>query len=125
LHSSRSRCTNAIRPELPNDATGPYVAPTNRFEIQAEDDSIRLTYDALNSLTWPVFAVEGTVLTRMPDGTYKITHDERDHYPAIAAHTNQPKVLAVWGYDHPRVGATCRSSTGPGVPDGFQLASRG
>jgi hypothetical protein len=78
-------------PELSNDVTGPYIAPTNRFEIDADGDSIRLTYDALNSLTWPVFAVEGTVeLTRTPEGTYAITHDRRDHYPAIGIYQYRP-----------------------------------
>jgi hypothetical protein len=78
-------------PQLSNDVSGPYIAPTNRFEIDADGDTITLTYDALNSMSWPVFAVEGTVeLTRSPDGTYEITHDHRDHYPSIGIYQYVP-----------------------------------
>lgn len=78
-------------PELSNDVTGPYVAPTNRFEVTGDARSIQLEYDALNSMSWPVFAVEGTVeLTHGGDGTYGITQDDRDRYPSFGMYQYRP-----------------------------------
>lgn len=78
-------------PELSNDVSGPYIAPTNRFEVAGDAESIRLRYDALNSMTWPVFAVEGTVeLTGDGEGRYGITEDDRDRYPSIGIYQYRP-----------------------------------
>ena len=55
-------------PELSDEVKGPYIDPTNRFEVTGDEESVRLKYDVLNSMTWPVLAVEGTVeLTRGDD----------------------------------------------------------
>lgn len=71
-------------PELSDEVRGPYIAPTNRYEITGDAQSMRLRYDALNSMTWPIFSVDGDItLTRRPDGTYAITADDRDNYPSI------------------------------------------
>jgi hypothetical protein len=78
-------------PQLSDKINGPYIAPTNRYEVTGDGDSVRLKYDALNSMTWPVFAVEGTVrLTRDDTGTYRVTEDDRDHYPSIGIYQYRP-----------------------------------
>lgn len=78
-------------PELSDPVHGPYIAPTNRYEITGDDQSVTLTYDVLNSMTWPVFSVDGTVtLTRDSRGTYTLTGDDRDTYPSIGIYQYRP-----------------------------------
>jgi hypothetical protein len=68
---------------------GPYDA--NEFDVQTDDETISLTYDALNSITFDGYSVDGTVrLRRRPDGLYQVVHDTRDEYPAISIWQYRP-----------------------------------
>jgi hypothetical protein len=76
-----------------HDATGEgiNIDQTNQFEIDADRDSVKLTYDALNSITPLGVSVDGTVeIHRQPDGTYKKGVDTRDDYPAKALYHYRP-----------------------------------
>lgn len=84
----------APRPiELGGIDTEPQLLPSspNEFELGADDDSISLSYDALNSITPGAFSVDGGVtLERGEDGYYEVTEDSRDDYPAIATYQYRP-----------------------------------
>lgn len=69
-----------------NDITGEGINldQTNRFDIVADAEGVRLTYDALNSVTPLVVSVDGTVaIVPNGSGSFDIAQDERDTYPSI------------------------------------------
>lgn len=108
-------------PQLSDEIRGPYIAPTNRFELTGDGDSVQLRYDALNSMTWPIISVDGTVeLTRGADGTYTITRDERDTYPAIGIYQYRPgqEILVIQERDSDNVSpGAVPDEWDPWVPD--------
>jgi hypothetical protein len=66
------------------------VSP-NEFDIQTDEETISITYDALNSITPDAYSVDGTVrLRRRPDGLYQVVHDTRDDYPAVSIWQYRP-----------------------------------
>lgn len=76
-----------------NDITGEgiNIDMTNQFEIEADADSVRITYDALNSITPLGISIDGTlVIHRQEDGTYEKGEDTRDDYPAKATYHYRP-----------------------------------
>lgn len=76
-----------------NDATGEgiNIDQTNQFAIEADGDSVKLTYDALNSITPLGISVDGTVeIERRPDGSYEKGEDTRDDYPAKPIYHYRP-----------------------------------
>lgn len=57
----------------------------------AGDGSLRIRYDALNSVTPVAISVDGTVgFERGPDGAYRKTEDTRDPYPRIVTGQYRP-----------------------------------
>lgn len=91
-----------------NDATGEgiNIDQTNQVEIEADEDSVRLTYDALNSITPLGISVDGTVeINRQDDGTYEKGEDNRDDYPAKAIYHylpgEEPDEVHDYGDVHP------------------------
>lgn len=76
------------RPQA-NPLPGPQ-AP-NEFHVDADGDSIELSYDALNSITPIGLSVDGTVrLERGGDGFMRVTSDTRDPYPRIVTGQYRP-----------------------------------
>ena len=76
-----------------NDATGEgiNIDQTNQFEFDADDDSVRLQYDALNSITPLGISVDGTIeINRQADGSYEKGEDTRDDYPAKVIYHYRP-----------------------------------
>ena len=76
-----------------NDATGEgiNIDQTNQFEIEADGDSVTLSYDALNSITPLAISVDGTVeINRQSDGSYEKGTDTRDDYPAKVIYHYRP-----------------------------------
>lgn len=78
-------------PELSDEASGPYIAPANRFEIDADGEGVRIRYDALNSLTWPGISVDGDFVLA-PDADGRLTPPDGclDDYPSIGIYQYQP-----------------------------------
>jgi hypothetical protein len=63
----------------------------NEFAVETDGDSIRVDYDALNSITPLGASVDGGVtLEREEDGLYDVNADSRDRYPAIATYQYPP-----------------------------------
>jgi hypothetical protein len=74
-----------------DDREQAYPNDPNEFDLQTDEETISLSYDALNSITPEGFSVDGTVrLRRRPDGLYQVVHDTRDEYPAISIWQYRP-----------------------------------
>jgi hypothetical protein len=68
-----------------NDITGEGINfdQTNQFDITADADRVRLSYDALNSITPGAISVDGTIeIEQTADGGFRVVTDSRDNYPS-------------------------------------------
>lgn len=76
------------RPQI-DPRPGPQGA--NEFSVTGDDGTLRLRYDALNSVIPLALSVDGTVgFERGPDGGYRKTEDTRDPYPRIVTGQYRP-----------------------------------
>ena len=74
-----------------DDREQAYPNDPNEFDLRTDEETISLSYDALNSITPEGYSVDGTVrLRRRPDGLYQVVHDTRDDYPAISIWQYRP-----------------------------------
>ena len=109
----------------PEDTREQGPVDPNEYDVQTDEETISLTYDALNSITPDAFSVDGTVrLRRRPDGLYQVVHDTRDNYPAISVWQyrpgDTPRLIDYDRGEHVLEGAVPDCDL-PNLPDGPNL----